>query len=336
MKPAARRLRVALPWLGAAVAEGSAASVRLPAAEWLLVRAAQATSDRPWREWLLEDSMGGAVSGASPLDEFPAGPCVRAAWTGERPAGTWAAAAPVHLVTALDHLLLAPPVPLPLEPGESADLATDLNAQLAHRGFVLEDVAGRGWLCRCPDDLDCDAVEPALAVGGNLRELMPSGRDASRVRAWVNEAQMVLHEHAVNVRRSARGLPAVNSVWLWGFGAAGDSRPAPMGALLTDDDWLTGFWRLIGRQPTAPDGLAGALAGEAPVIRFGLVDPGVADVASTLSWLERQVFVPVRTALESGALGEVVLLLGAASYALGRGVRRQFWRRSRPLVELLR
>jgi len=336
MKPVARRLRVALPWLGPVLAEGSAASVRLPAAEWLVARAAQAATDRPWREWLLDDSAGGAVSGANLLDDFPAGPCVRAAWTGERPAGTWAAAAPVHLVTALDHLRLAPPVPLPLEPGESTDLVKDLNAQLAHRGLVLEEVAGRGWLCRCPDDLDCDALEPALAVGGNLRELMPSGRDASRVRAWLNEAQMVLHEHAVNVRRGARGLPAVNSVWLWGFGATGDPRSAPAGALLTDDDWLTGLWRLIGRDPATPDGLAGALAGGAPLIRLGLVDPGRCDVAATLSGLERRVFAPARAALASGTLDEAVFLLGAASYAVGRGARFQFWRRSRPLVEVLR
>jgi hypothetical protein len=335
VKPAARRLRVALPWLGAAVAEKSEASVRLPAAEWLVARAGQATTDRPWRDWLLDDSVGGAVSGATPLDDFPAGPCVRAAWTGERPAGTWAAAAPVHLVTALDHLRLAPPVPLPLEAGESAELVKDLNAQLAHRGFVLEDVAGRGWLCRCPDDLDCRAVEPALAVGGNLRDLMPSGRDASRVRAWVNEAQMVLHEHAVNVRRNDCGLPAVNSVWLWGFGAAGDPRSAPAGALLTDDDWLTGLWRLLGRHPAAPDGLAGALAGEAQLIRFGLVDPRMSDVASTLSGLERRVFAPVRAALRGGRLDEAAFLLGAAIYVVDRGARHKFWRRSRPLVEVL-
>jgi len=336
MKPVARRLRVALPWLGAAVAEGSAGSVRLPAAEWLVARAARAATDRPWREWLLDDSVDGASSGANPLEAFPAGPCVRAAWKGERPAGTWAAAAPVHLLTALDHLRLASPVPVPLEPGESADLVKDLNNELAHRGFLLEDVAGRGWLCRCPDDLDCRAVEPALAVGANLRELMPSGRDASRVRAWENEAQMVLHEHPVNARRSACGLPAVNSVWLWGFGAAGDSRSEPEGTLLTDDDWLTGFWRLTGGRAAMPDGLPGALAGETPLIRLGLVDPGPSDVASTLSGLERRVFAPARAALESGALHEAVFLLGVTSHAVTRGARLPFWRRSRPLVEVLR
>ncbi len=336
MKPVARRLRVALPWLGDVVAETSAAPLRLPAAEWLVARASPAATDRPWREWLLDDSSNGATSGANPLDDFPAGPCVRAAWGGERPTGTWAAAAPVHLLTALDHLRLAAPVPVPLEPGESADLVKDLNVELAHRGFLLEDVAGRGWLCRCPDDLDCRAVEPALAVGGNLRELMPSGRDASRVRAWTNEAQMVLHEHPVNVRRSDRGLPAVNSVWLWGFGRAGAAQSAPEGVLLTDDDWLAGCWRLIGGEPATPDGLPAALAGEGALIRLGLVDPGTADVESTLCGLERRVFAPVRAALDSGALHEADFLSGATCHAVTRRARLRFWRRSRPLAEILR
>src|SRR5439155_20021684 len=36
----------------------------------------------------------------------------------------------------------------------------------------------------------------------------------------LNESQMVLHSHAVNEAREARGEPAVNSVWFWGGGRA--------------------------------------------------------------------------------------------------------------------
>jgi len=252
------------------------------------------------------------------------------------PVGRWACAAPVHLLTALDHLRLAAPVPLPLEPDESAALLADLNARLAHRGFVLEEFAGRGWLCRCPDDLDCQGVEPSLAIGGDLRELMPSGRDASRVRAWVNEAQMVLHEHAVNLRRGERGLPAVNSVWLWGFGSAGVVQRLPEGLVLTDDDWLTGLARLLGADTRTPDGFAAALAGESPVIRLGLANAAPTDGTSALSALEQDVFEPARAALASGTLHEVSLLLGTATFKVTARARWQFWRRSRALGEVLR
>jgi len=332
MTTSRRRLRVALPWTGLAPARDGSGLARLPAAEWLVARAKRASTERPWREWLLADS----PEQAGLLDRFPAGPCIVAAWTGRPPAGRWACAAPVHLLTALDHLRLAAPVPLPLEPDESAAVVADLNAQLAHRGFVLEEVAGRGWLCRCPDDLDCHAVEPALAIGGNLRELMPSGRDAARLRAWMNEAQMVLHEHPVNRRRVELGLPAANSVWLWGVGSAGVVQPPPEGVLLTDDDWLTGLARLLGADPGTPDGFAAALAGESPTIRLGLVNAAPPQGASALVALERLVFAPARQALASGALHEASFLLGTATFELGARTRWQFWRRARPLGEVLR
>jgi hypothetical protein len=226
VKPAVRRLRVALPWLARTpFGVGAGATARLPATEWLLARARRQNAppeSRAWRDWLLE----GASLGPDLLRRFPAGPCACAAATGERRAGGWACAAPVHLVAALDHLRLAAPVPLPLEAQESRELVADLNQRLAGRGFTLHE-SPRGWLCRHPDDLDCQAPPPEEAIGGNLRELMPVGRDASRLIAWVNELQMVLHEHPVNSRRESRGLPPVNSVWLWD-----SARPVPRRARL--------------------------------------------------------------------------------------------------------
>jgi hypothetical protein len=322
------RLRIALPWPGAS----PAADERLPAAEWLVARARRASAAEDWRAWLLDDGS----TGPALLRQSPAGPCVRLAWTRQHPAGTWACAAPVHLVTALDHLRLTAPVPLPLESQESATLVADLNTQLAHRGFVLEDVAGRGWLCRCPDDLDCLVAEPAAAVGANLRDVQPSGRDAARVRAWVNESQMVLHEHPVNLRRAANGLPPVNSVWLWGFGTAGSTRHAPQGELLTDDDWLAGLWRLHGAEPGPPERLAAALEAATPLVIVGLSRSAGVGSAAAWSGLDRNVFEPVRAALLHGRLESASILLGASTFEAGRDARWQFWRRSRPLAEVLR
>ena len=322
------RLRIALPWFG----DPQVSQGRLPAAEWLVARARRGRAGDDWRAWLVEH----IATEPGLLRRFPAGPCVRAAWTGERSEGTWACAAPVHLVTALDHLRLAAPVPLPLEALESSALVADLNAELAHRGFVLEEVAGRGWLCRCPDDLDCLVAEPAAAVGANLRDVQPSGRDAGRVRAWVNESQMVLHEHPVNLQRAASGLPVVNSVWLWGIGAAASTHRAPEGVLLTDDDWLAGLWRLHGAEAGRPERLEAALQDDALVIGLGLVNSPGTDGSPGWSGLDRQVFETVRAALLRGRLQSASFLLGAMSFEVSRDARWHFWRRSRPLAEVLR
>ena len=332
LRPGSRRLRVAVPWLSRAASDAARTdAVRLPAAEWLLSRAARRPAQRGWREWLAGD----APFGVQALERFPAGPCVRAAWTGQRPSGSWACAAPVHLLTGLDHLRLAAPAPLPLEPEESATLVEDINTRLAGGGFTLHDVAGRGWLCECPAGIECDAPEPALAVGGNLRDLMPVGRDARRIRAWVNEVQMVLHEHPVNERRGTRGLPMANSVWLWGFGTAGRPQAPPDGLLLTDDDWLAGLWQLHGAVSETPDALAVALAGDATEIRLGIVEPPASAARATLAGLERRVFAPVRAALAGRRLQEVAFHTGSAIHVLDGGARWRLWRPARPLAEVL-
>ena len=213
MSGAATILRIAVPSLEPALA--GPAALRLPAAEWLVARGDRASEPQEsWRQWLLDD----AGLGEDLLQRFPAGPCARAAWTGGPALGTWACAEPVHLVTAIDHLQLAAPAPLPLDAEESAALLASLDAHLAGTGFRLHALAGRGWLCECPPGLDCTAVEPAAAVGRNLRELLPGGRDAARIRGLVNELQMLLHDHPANERRALRGAPAMNSLWLWGFG----------------------------------------------------------------------------------------------------------------------
>jgi hypothetical protein len=344
MRMSGRRVRLALPWLDRAALAGSpVAAERYPDTEWLLARArrsAGAAVARPsWRDWLLD----GASVGPDLLRRFPAGPCLRAACTGERPSGSWACAAPVHLAAALDHLRLAAPAPLPLGIEETRALVSDLNQRLAGRGYTLH-ASERGWLCECPPGLDCEAPEPADALGGNLRESMPTGRDAARVNAWVSEVQMVLHEHPVNLRRESRGLPPVNSVWLWGFGEAGPAQARPGGALLTDDGWLAGLWRLHGEPALEPGGLAAVLAGDAAVIRIGLAcdcaagaasGSGAQDAAGALRALEQQVAGPLRAAFESGALERAAILCGAADWDVDARARWRFWRRPRPLGELL-
>jgi hypothetical protein len=169
---------------------------------------------------------------------------------------------------------------------------------------------------------------------------MPTGRDAVRVIAWVNELQMALHEHPVNARRESRGLPPVNSVWLWGFGEAGPAQGTAAEELVTDDDWLAGLWRLHGAHAAEPSALAAVLAGDAAMVRIGLAaapgsGPAAPDLSGRLQALEREVSVPLRRALQSGSVAEVSMLAGPAVWQLGPGARWRFWRRPRPLPELL-
>jgi len=330
-------LLIAVPSLDpslAAPAEPSLPALRLPAAEWLVARGDR-TLEPPasWRQWLLED----AGLGENLLERFPAGPCAHAAWTGGSARGTWARAAPVHLLTAIDHLQLAAPVPLPLEAEESAALLASLDAHLAGSGFRLHSLHGRGWLCECPTDLVCTAVEPAAAVGRNLRELLPGGRDAARVRGLVNELQMLLHEHPANERRAARGAPAMNSLWLWGFGATVEPRAQAQGPLLTDDAWLAGLWQLHGGEVGSPNELGDYLRRGSAVVRVALAPTnGNEDLRDRLAALDGSLLAPARAALVNGVIQCLSLHTGRTAFEVSRHARWRLWRRSRPLGEALR
>jgi hypothetical protein len=327
-------LRIAVPWLGEAVTanERSDSHIRLPAAEWLFARGRLGATGRPWREWLLE----GTSLGPGTLGRFPAGPCTYAASTGDRPRGTWARAEPVHLIAALDHLELAAPAPLPLERDESAMLRESLDEILQGTGYRLHPVGERAWLCECPAGLECTAAEPREAIGRDLRQWLPGGRDARQVQARVNELQMVLHEHPVNEQRAARGFPAVNSVWLWGFGVAGEASGAPAAALVTDDDWLAGVWQLHGGRAWGVAEFGELISNASPSLCVGLaVAPEQGQETAALERIEQFVFAPARKALERGALRGLSLLAGGVTVDVAARDRWRRWRAARPLREVL-
>jgi len=323
---AARHWRIALPGLQQALAATRDRRRPLPALDWVLARALRSPSVRPWREWLLE----GAALGEDVLARFPQGPCVRAAWTGEAPAGCWACAGPVHLFTALDHLRLLAPAPLPLEEDESAVLVHEINERLAGLGFRLHAVTGRGWLCECAPELECSAPDPELAAGGDLREWLPDGRDARRVQAWVNAAQMVLHDHPLNDARASRGHPPVNSVWLWGFGVAGRPAGRATSTLVSDDDWLTGLWQLHGGRVSTPDVHAcDGVVEDSSVARVAIA--GVRSAQADAGWLEMlegSLFAPLREGLARGRVEAASVHIGSEMLHLDRRTRWRFWRRS--------
>jgi len=329
------RLRLALPWLGAvlgaAAAEGRVPA-RAPAAEWLASRGvARSATDRPWREWL----MARTGAGAALLQQFPAGPCLRALHAGGPSGRTWACARPVHLLTAIDHLQLAS-CGVDIAAAESVALLSDLNHHMEGRGWRFR-AAGpdEDWQLECEVPIDCSSVPPDAAEGRNLRELMPRGPDGARVRSLMNEIQMLLHDHPVNVERAARGRPAINSLWLWGFGPVREARSIELPALYTDDSWLSGIWHLHGATSRSVEQFAAwdpAGAGEV-LVAWSRSPRGTADEA--LVDADLRCFAPSLAALRSGAVRAVDVLTGERAFAVDSRARLRFWRRERPLAETI-
>jgi hypothetical protein len=318
-----------VPWLDGALAAAVevGAPPRLAAGEYLVCRGDVARLERPWREWLLEAIGVGGVC----LERLPTGPCVRSLAAAPPPGATFACARPVHLLTAIDRLQLGSSGIDP-DPAEAAAILADLNRHLDGRGYSLQSVGvGRDWLLACRESLDCTSVDPAEAQGHNLRETMPRGRDGAKVRALMNEIQMLLHEHPVNEARASRREPTINSLWLWGFGSSCQTTSATWPQLFTDDSWLAGIWRAHG-QPTRPlSGFPDAAGTGAD----GAVFAWCSAPADALHEVESRCFEPARRLLSASACSEVAICSGRHVIAMGRWARWRAWRRNYPMHEVI-
>ena len=148
------RLRVALPWLQAALAEASTGD-SLPAMHalrWLGGRGQLVSGEpRAWREWLLEP-----VGGADLLLHWPAGPALalESRLTTAGP-GCWCVAQPVHFATGLDHLRLAPLAQAELTADDASAIGALVSSHFATDELSVAAYVQGAWLLRFARRIEC-------------------------------------------------------------------------------------------------------------------------------------------------------------------------------------
>jgi hypothetical protein len=303
----------------------AAISGRLPAAETLIAKGRRRSVAFESREaWLCERF------GVARQRDWPVAPYGLLAEGGAPGDHYWLRADPVHLVVDRDRLVLAGPAPLSRE--ESDSLAAGLNAHFAGE-IVLYPLRPERWYARLAAAPELATVPPSRALGASVEPNLPSGADAQRFRTLVNEAQMLLHAHAVNAAREARGEAAVNSLWLWGGGVLAPAERPVLRQVLADDPLARGLAMATG-VPAAPlPGDGARWLAHAP--EDGVV-LAVLDHASAAD-LEREWLAPLLAALRESRIGMVTLHLPGQASALEvetvRADLRHFWRLRRPVAE---
>lgn len=102
---------------------------------------------------------------------------------------------------------------------EAGELVETLQKEIGNA--EIEFHAGVGYrhlmVWRGGKDGMC-ATPPHDITGKAILGSLPSGDGADMLNNIMNHAQMVLHDHPLNVRRKEQGLLPANSVWLWGHG----------------------------------------------------------------------------------------------------------------------
>lgn len=149
--------------------------------------------------------------------DWPVAPYTRLADGSSPDEATWLRADPAHFALLRDRVVVTNARFDDL----SADEAASLTASLAaHFGADFAPLAlhPQRWYLRFALPPQLHTTPPSLAYGRALDRVLPVGDDAARWRARLNEAQMLLHTHPVNLAREARGTWPVNGIWLWGGG----------------------------------------------------------------------------------------------------------------------
>src|SRR5258706_9064224 len=249
----------------------------------------------------------------------------------------WMRADPVHLRVGRDSLVLADRAAFQVSRAESEALVETLNRHFGE-AMLFYPVRPARWYVRLEKAPDMQTTPSAAARGLAIDETLPSGPDAVRFHALMNEAQMLLHEHPVNAGREARGEPALNSIWFWGGGVIDAERARPFSMVFGDDPVARGLALAAGIPALAlRKGAGSALAALGDEGRVLAVQdaPREAQLRGRRAALERDWFQPLLAALKSGRIGMLTLhLCGADSLLEVETVRsdlRHFWRLRKPL-----
>lgn len=171
----------------------------------------------------------------------------------------WARLSPIHLAVGSDQITALPPESLALGEAESQEFFAAL-AELwpAAEGWSSHWLNSNSWLIAHPSLAGLSSASLDRVLHRHVDSWMPKPR---RLRTLQNEVQMLLHEHALNQEREARGALALNSVWISGCGVDAGSRALPEGLQMEHslrEPLLGGDWQAWSRAWTQLD--AGPIA----------------------------------------------------------------------------
>jgi hypothetical protein len=253
---------------------------------------------------------------------YPSAAVIRTGATGERASGFWLRAQPIHFAAGLDRLTT---VPLQgaarMSDAERQALSPTLVEHLQSTDIQLHEGAEGEWLLHSAEALQVQTVTPQFAASNPHAEILPRGRDAGGLRRLMTELQMLLHEHPVNAQRQARGLPALNAIWIHGEGMLSDVKAESLPAASGDDVYLRGVYRLHDRPVDARPADAAALLARITGPTVAIID------APDLETLDSKWLAPLASALLSGAISKLTVLFDEWRVETERAAMFKIWRR---------
>lgn len=287
--------------------------------------------------------------GGTKLRDIPVAPITLIADGHDAQDYYWLRADPVHLRIQRDQMVLFDAHAVPLDQAEANALCDTLNQHFIADGWRVLAAAPDRWYIALQAAPGLETVPLDQACANAIGSLMPAGPDSAIWRQRMNEVQMLLNDHPINLARESRGELAINSVWFWGGGVMPAKPQCDFTDLMSNDIFAQGLARAAKLNVQAPT--------ENPRARLqSLGDPefdgrnllfifndlyDAMRYGDLTSWrkaherLEAEWFSPLLDAIKSGALDSLTIIdpnaYRAREFVVTRGGRRRFWLRAKQL-----
>lgn len=244
---------------------------------------------------------------------------------GDAAGAGWLRADPAHVRADMATARMLACGDLGLSVDETVLLARDLKPLFGDAGLIFEAPDPQRWYLRAETGTPLpDAASPDDVLGDDLKLHLPAGAAGKRWRMLYNESQVLLHNHVVNARRTARGAVSVNSLWFWGAGTLPAAVRSSAQAVMTAQPALLSLAQIAGIRalPLEPSALAGVFARNAG--ECVLVDlAGLRDAQLEHAWL-----APLDLALRGSRIERIDLVFQSGERNTIRGAHRwRLWRR---------
>lgn len=332
-----KHLRLVLPDVLARLRE-TPADTAFSAAPTLQALLRQGVLKRLWNEELGNarlDPWQASLLNSLPLEVRSQGWASAAlSWRGEGGAlngGTWLQVEPVHLTAGMDDLRLGFPPQLSVD--ETLQLTSALQPLLSLAGFELHSAASGQWFLWCARTLNVTTCSPRSGFATRLYDIMPQGEHGGEIRRLMTEAQMLLHQHPVNVRREQLGIASVNSLWLWGAGVLGMVTAPVKARVLSNRPYVHGLCEQlrISCWPVPPDATTLLTLKDSEVL--AVIE------SESLVQLENDWLRPIAVALHAGRIAQLELYIDHWRLTLKGGrwqqLRRALFRNAHELTDVL-
>jgi hypothetical protein len=266
--------------------------------------------------------------------------------SGQFPDGYCLRADPVHLRADTRGLILFDASTFSLSDEEGQALLGTLADFLEQDGWRLESGRNKHWYLSGGDCQELISTPLPLVRGRPVSGYLPQGKDAPVWRQRLNEIQMLMHSHPVNLQRAGRGLPLVNSLWIWGGGLLPAKGEHCFSRVVTNNAMLAGLgvWNTSRCEPVpnqAGELLSRLENNERVLVTLDELDlPAVyEDFARWNEVLERYEhdwFEPLLNALTGRRLSSLELIpVSGQRFFMSPVAPFKFWKRSKSYRDVL-